>query len=290
MRAGIVGIVGGNGHGKTLGAMQLAVVPALLAGRPVCSSVPLRPAAIGADPGLYVPLRSWADIGRLGVHWQEDDDGVPVLNDEGGRIPRRADDGSLYSLSANLPCLLVLDEVNALMPARQTLDMPADLQRLLHQFRKPKVKVVWTSVAWARADKQLREATQVAVTSEGSWEDRWLRMPDGSIARNADGRRLRRDPEDWPSFRRFMWTFYDALAFDEFTLDTTRMVQALGTQSFFRRRRSAAAAVYDTTAQVHLLDWVHNGECVNCGGRKTRPVCKCSVGPLPAKRSGRAAA
>lgn len=267
----ITGFCGPNGSGKTLAMLEALAVPALQAGYPVVSSVPLKPSKIGCDDALFIPLEDVSMIPHLGVQ----------------------DDPST-SLTGNRPCVLLLDEINALLPSRQTLDMPVELQRFLNQFRKPKVRVGWTAPAWARADKQLREVTQVVVTTEGTWPDRFLRDHDGKTPlRGPDGKRLRPDPQvDWPANRIFYWTGWDASQFDEFSLDDTRaLLEPLWVKRYWRKRR-LAMHLYDTNAQVRLLNGLleTTGSCLSCGGYRKRGACNCGKSHSPTDNRARARA
>lgn len=249
---GIQAYIGPNGSGKTLAMVERLAVPALESGLHVCSSVELFPDRIGCDPALYVPLESWRQIPKLGVVGED-------------------------SITNNKPCVLLLDEVNALMPSRQTMDMPAELQRVLNQFRKPRVTVGWSAPAWGRADKQLREVTSLVVLAEGSRPDRWLRTQHGQIARDGSGRKVRVPAGEWPPNRRFTWRLYDAMVFEEFDLDKSVAIEPIA-MTRYNRMRGKAHRIYRTEQQVQLLDWVYGGECVNCGGTKRRPACSCDKG------------
>jgi hypothetical protein len=56
---------------------------------------------------------------------------------------------SRLSVTGGRGCALVLDEINAALPARQFGSVPPELVRVLSQLRKQDVTVAWTSPAWA---------------------------------------------------------------------------------------------------------------------------------------------
>jgi hypothetical protein len=280
----ITALVGPNGSGKSLGAAELVVLPALRSGIKVVSPVRVDPEAVGLDPALYVPLTDVSQVGRVGVYNVEictacgaEDEwcgcGAPI------QVRPKVDaNGDVWSITNNEPAVLWLDEINALFPSRQTLDVPVEVQRLMNQFRKPKVRVVITAPAWGRIDKVLREVVQVVVTCDGYKADKWLRDSDGEVLRDADGGKMRPNPAiDWPSYRAFDYAGWDASEFDEFSLDDTRsLLEPLWTRRY-HRNSMAGQWVYDTGQQIQLLSGVleHTGSCVNCGGSKRRPTCSC---------------
>lgn len=226
--------VGRNGAGKSLGAVVFDVVPALLEGRPVVSSVPIH------HP-LYQPLESWRQLAGLSG------------------------------------CLLFLDEISSLFPSRQSNSVPPELVRKLEQLRKSDVRVVWTAPAWARADSVLRAVTLEVVESRGFWPDHFVRAPGSVSLRHPLGEKVSRSETDWPSRRLFRYRAFSAVDFVSFTNATADRLKPEWSRWYFRPWGDEAR-LYSTLDPVSLLDSVDEvGTCVRCGGRRSRPVCKCGV-------------
>lgn len=242
----IQAFVGPNGGGKTLAAMHKLVLPAWRQGRPVVSNLGLYPERVGFRPELAQPLTSWRQI--------------PDLRE----------------------CVLLLDEITAVLPSRQFSSLPPQLGRVLNQLRKVDVVLGWTAPNWARADVLLREVSQAVTVCRGFWSDPWEReMFQGRImgrrVRDADGEPMRYR-RGWRPNRVFRWCTYDAIEFDEFTYSRVAKVDAREVQWHWRRWHPAFRA-YDTLENVLLLDHLDDvGVCVGCGGSRSRPRCKC--GPV----------
>lgn len=244
----IAGVVGANGHGKTLGAVALFVLPAWQAGRTVVSNLRLYPEAVGFKPELWRPLKSTGELLRLGDH--------------GGRID--LDTGELWSTTRDEGVMLFLDEITSVFPSRGFADLPGEVQRFLQQMRKPDVApVVWTAPAWARADVMLREVCQWCVEAEPMFP------------------MLSRRPETawgWPQHRWFRYLFHDAWSYEQYiglaTPDGERERRRPERVVRVWRRKvlQAARAAYDTREGVDLLDHL---ACPKCGGKKARKSCRC---------------
>jgi hypothetical protein len=242
----ITAIVGGNGDGKTLGALALHARQALAKGRPVASTFEIFYEGTRQRHPNSIKITEWRQL--LELH----------------------------------DCLLILDEINSEFPSRSSMSLPPDLLRLLHQLRKPKVDVVWTSVNWARADVALREATKRVTVARSYLPDKWQRLPvtapllhpSGTKVRGPNGKHLRLDDE-WPPGRLFQYRTYDATAFDEFTVHTMTKLKPVKTQWYWRPWHSDQY-LYDTTETVPLLDNVsETGVCLICGGTRARRKCDC---------------
>jgi hypothetical protein len=243
MDVGIRAFVGPNGSGKTLGAVVLNALPAWRRGIPVVSNMTLDPAAIGLDPALFIPLTTWRQI--------------PELRD----------------------CVLIVDEIQATFPSRESARMPAELARMLNQLRKPNVQLVWTGPAWARADLIIRECTQYVTLCRGMLPDRMVRQP-GVVARfppalKVDGRAQRVETTGWLPNRLFRYVTFDATAFEEFTLGKAEKLRPMS-RRFYWRTAHPEQACYVTGEQVSLLDHIDEfGTCMQCGGNRRRPACSC---------------
>lgn len=237
---GIRGYVGPNGHGKSL-AMVHDILPSLDAGRPVLSNVRLLdwrnprpcddPACSSEDHGnhqaahpLYVPLR---DYGQM-LDW------------------RRGD--------------VLLDEITGVASSRESAGLPVQVVNLLVQLRRRDVTLSWTAPSWARADKVLREVSQLVVECRGY-------MPTTAAVEGAV----------WKDRRLFRWAAFDAAGFDEWTQGKRDKVRKVVGEWHWRPRGEAGTA-YDTRDSVGALGWaMESGLCLACGGRRSVPRCSCDA-------------
>jgi len=136
----ISAFVGPNGHGKTLTAMKLQVVPWLEGGRPVLSNTPIFASEADAElpweerlvHPLYVPLVSWRQLGD------------------------RCKD-----------CLIFFDEISSMFDSRDAGNLPSQANRLFNQLRKDDNSIIWTAPDWDRCDKVLRRVTQAVTLCSG---------------------------------------------------------------------------------------------------------------------------
>lgn len=154
-------------------------------------------------------------------------------------------------------CDVIFDEVVGIAGAREHQGLPVQVANLLVQLRRRDITLRWTAPSWARADKIIREVTQA------------VSLCQGFFGKQADG-------QLWQQKRLFRIKTYDAISFDEFTLDKTKKLRSLSS-NWFRGSGSRAFASYDTLDKVERVgEILDSGRCAHCGGRKTIPVCKCS--------------
>jgi hypothetical protein len=231
----IVGFVGANGAGKTLGMVELLALPSWRRGRPVVANFALEPERAGFPADLYQPLRTWQDVTKL------------------------------------RECTLLVDEISATFPSRQSAAMPAQLGRMLNQLRKPDVTLGWSGPAWARCDKLLRECTQLAVVCRGFL---------GTVEPG----------KSWRSNRVFSYWGYDARDYDTFDQSTHQQKHRPVVKRWYRRKSGIAHELYDTREQVMLLSHLASGgTCMECGGERARPRCECD-NEAPHERTARSTA
>jgi hypothetical protein len=127
--------VGFNGSGKTLMALELCVVPALIEGRPVLTNIP-----------LYVER-------------------VPWLHARGSRVEVLRELSQL--LGPEPGTVVLLDEIATVFPSRSWSSMPGQIHAALQQLRKLGVTLAWTAPSWQRADVTLREITLEVTQCKG---------------------------------------------------------------------------------------------------------------------------
>jgi hypothetical protein len=313
----IIGFVGLNGHGKTLAMVDKLALPAFRKGVRVVSNFRLYPARLGFPDDLFVPLGTWRNIIRSGVHvvtlephevdqWEPqyrrfaslighdqgavDGQAVRVTEEGHLEVPRLNRDGSLYSITNNQRAVLLLDEINAVLPSRSYQSMPPELLRVINQLRKHDVTLGWTAPAWERADKTLREVTSAVWLCRGYLSDGWERDPyhrafRPRVKRDEAGKRIRW-AKGWPPRRVFAFRLYNAADFEEFSLQqaTDARIRAMAVQWYWRSRHDAQVA-YGSQDGVMLLDHLDafTGSCVHCDGSKTRHKCKCTPESIAAK-------
>lgn len=226
--------VGSNGGGKSLAAVHDALM-AMDNGRHVLSNVRLW------DPELNQPHRLW----------------IPLT--------------SFEQLLHARGCDVLLDEVTGVASSRESSALPPQIANLLVQLRRRDLSLSWTTPAWSRADKIIREVTQLVTVCSGS-------LPE----RKGDGLR------EWRPKRLFRWRSYDAGSFDEWTTalqDRTRTRHAeLVCRQAFWRPDSRSERAYRTYDEVAVLGWSLSvgGTCLSCGGRRSVPKCSCSDQPTGA--------
>lgn len=250
---GIRGYVGPNGHGKSL-AMVHDIMPSLASGRPVLSNVRLldwenrRPCDdpacdqedhdrhYAAHP-LYVPL---VDYGQL-LEWRHGD--------------------------------VLLDEITGIASSREYHGLPVQVVNLLVQLRRRDVTLSWTAPSWARADKVLREVSQIVVECRGYF---------GEVRQTEDG------TAQWRDRRLFRWVTFDATSFDEWSSGKRdKSVKING--EWHRRKRHDSHLAYDTYDQVGALGWaMESGLCIACGGKRSVPRCSCADTRRAAREGGAA--
>lgn len=249
MPSTITAFVGGNGDGKTLGAVSQYVAHALSRGRPVASTMTIYDPFTGEPHPNTYKLTGWRDLLDL------------------------------------RDCLLILDEISSEFPSRGAMQLPAELMTLIHQLRKPRVDLVWTAVNWARADVALREATKKVITCSGHMPDRWAREPRDSSLLHPSGTKIldskgkaSKIEDEWPPMRLFRYLSYDATAFDEFTIHAIKNLKPKHRQWYWRPWH-VHQFMYDTNERVPLLDNVStSGVCIFCGGHRSRAKCTCPPG------------
>lgn len=241
--------IGANGSGKTLLSVG-DLLPSLESGRPVVSAVRLLD--WNAAPGDECTNPRCDVLGH----------GVP----ESGHVPAHPLWIPLRHLSELLDaehCDVLLDEVGALVSSRESQSMPVQIATLLQQLRKRDITLTWTAPSWARADKILREVTQLATVCHGFGS----RRVDGLL---------------WSQRRWIHAVSYHAADLDDFEISKTQNAATAQrprkqTSQWFRVLGSDAARAYNTLEEVPNIGFSSlSGTCVTCGGRRTAPRCSCS--------------
>lgn len=178
----------------------------------------------------------------------------------------------LYVPFRNYPQLMewrdgdvLMDEVTGLASSRESQGMPPQIANLLVQLRRRNVVLRWSSPAWGRADKIIREVSQ-AVTLTSAFLPKRVRLEPG------------RPPVLWRQRRLFWAQTYDGQSFDEFDAHRANegeldpIIRAMywgpGARMF---------SAYDTYDSVTALGWSNEaGMCINCGGKRKARTCDCA--------------
>lgn len=252
--------VGPNGGGKTL-CMMRDMLPSIRAGRPILSTVAVLEATSGGLYDGWTPLVDWRQL----MTWK------------GGEV--------------------ALDEVTGVASAREGQRLPAQLANAFTQLRRSNTRLRWTSPAFMRADKLLREVTQLVTVCRGYVSGPPPPLPDDGLldligARIADARGVEYVPEpveppppgveQWPSKKLFRFRSFDAAdiasAEAQSLVGVHARVKPVVAEWWHRGSDSMAAASYSTLAAVTALNTLTDaGLCVECGGTRTRPRCSCPV-------------
>lgn len=262
--------VGANGGGKSA-AMVWDTIPALLAGRPVLSTVRIldfenpRPCDDPACPVDHDEYRAGTGNEHMAAHPLF----VPFTRWPQLTEFRRGE--------------VLMDEVTGVASSRDSHRMPGPVLNHLMQLRRADVVLRWSAPSWRRADTGIREVSQAVTACRG-----FVKKPVPS-----DDPALERA---WTHRRLFLWKTYDAFAFDEF--DTAMTVAGPG-QSRARLRAmkaelhwgpgSPAFSAYDTFDAVSAIGTVsESGRCMVCDGRRSAPTCTCPDYVAPRRGARRA--
>jgi hypothetical protein len=170
---------------------------------------------------------------------------------------------------------VLLDEVAGVASSRDAMTgMPTQVANLLMQLRRRNIALRWTSPAWARADKIIREVTQAVTLMAGF-------APVGAPPAH-DG-----SPTLWSRKRLFEARTFDASMIEEFTARRTLDVRP-DIKAWYWAPGSLMFSAYDTLDPVVALGWANSaGLCIGCGGKRTIRKCDCpdeaaAMAPAPA--------
>lgn len=227
---------GPNGGGKSLAAVH-DLLPSLAEGRPVLSNTPILDPTTGGRHALWIPLTGY------------------------------------HQLAEVRGCDVLLDEITGVASSRESGGLPVEIANLLVQLRRRDVSLSWTTPAWGRADRILREVTQLVT---------WCRGYLPQVQRER-GRQ-------WKDNRLFWWRSWQAFEFDDFKIGQhSRAKVKPKCHCFFWRPGKPAERAYDTRASVAMLIRSSAGTCVSCGGKRVQHRCQCAPGGAAALAAGEAA-
>lgn len=256
MSAPIVGIVGGNGGGKTLCAVECYARPALERGRRVVATVEIDGAEL---------LTSHREIPRL-------TDCVLLLDEITSAFPSRE--------SGSMPAEIVR-RLNQLRKVGVTVVWTAPAwERADKVLREVTNQVVVCRGMLPRYPWRSTCPPDCGTPTIVAFEGRYGSKPDVRCRAH----RPLRDREDWPSNRLFRWRWYSAEMLQEFSLARIGVDRGKQRDRPVRSRwywrpsdgQSGAQGLYRTLDEVVLLDHLDTyGTCFSCGGTRRRPKCGC---------------
>lgn len=285
--------LGKNGAGKDMAAVEFGVLPCWAHGRTVVANCSLYPEELGFPPELFMPLNEpLVELPRLGRHMKRlcvecrhrahpDADVCRLCGGGLATVPRMHPDGGLWSITNNEGVGLLLSDITAAFPSRESVGLPPELAQTLQQLRKPDISpVMITCPAFARVDILLRECMSQVVESYpwnplgslrglpglGRWADRFSEPAEV--------------PWGWPRNKAFRRYFYDAEGYER--ADSTGRWELCPPMPHGLLRRPyrstwragevrAVQRAYDSFEDIELADHIQCGECQ---GRLPRSTCK----------------
>lgn len=239
----IAAFVGPNGGGKTL-----------------CLIASSRPTRRGIRWSCDNPSHVHTQRGET-EGWRRMLSTVPILDGAGNLHPLYDAFTDFQQLIDAEHCDVYMDEVVAVASSRESQRMDARVLNKLVQLRKADVLLFWSAPNWARADKVMREVTQIVVECRGFFP--------APVDWNADeSARL------WAPKRVFKFSTFDATEFEEWSSAKRDKVDPLNVQ-WFKGPGSEAFGAYDTLGAVSVVASITPEDtCTVCEGRIVRHTCK----------------
>lgn len=239
-RAGatVAAYVGGNGSGKSLAMVHDTL--RTLAGVEWSCCIPDH---LHTQVGVFSGLREvWATTRLFNAEGEVHDLFRPLTRWQDLAMVEHAD--------------VLLDEVAGVASSRQGQSLPPQLVNLFLQLRRREIVMRYTSPNWARADVVLREVTRLV-----------------TVCRGIMGVRV--EGSAWPRNRLFRWSSYDAVDWEEASMNRIKAAKPLCRSWYWRPGREAESA-YRSGEQVFSMNHVDaSGLCVDCGGTRSRQRCRC---------------
>lgn len=238
----IVAFVGPNGGGKTL-AMMVTSAPTRHGIPWECDNPDHRHTQEGVTAG-----------------WRRMLSTVPILDGQGKPHPLYDPFNDFQQLVEVEHSDVYMDEVTSVASSRESQRMDARVLNKLVQLRKADVMLMWTAPNWARADKVMREVTQVVVECRGYFP--------APMASNGGASAI------WAPKRVFKFRAFDAMEFEEWSAAKRDKLDPLSVQ-WFKGPGSEAFTAYDTLGAVSMVASITPEDtCTVCEGRITRHICK----------------
>jgi hypothetical protein len=159
---------------------------------------------------------------------------------------------------------ILADEVQGLFNSRESAGMPGPILTTLLQLRRANVSFSWSTPAWRRADKVLREVTQLCTLMTAALPARAPATADGL-------------PRLWHRRRLFTARSYDPSCVDEFEAHRA-MSEEVSPDiiAYYWGPGSTMFDAYDTMETVQAIGYSDSGFCVTCTGKRTAVTCSCT--------------
>jgi hypothetical protein len=232
----IAAFIGPNGGGKTLGAMELVVVPALKDGRDVVSNLVIRHKNART-------LESWRELGSL-------HDCVLLLDEVSRVAPSRA--------AMSMP-----PQLYGLLDQLRKPDLEVVWTAPVWGRADSILRGVTQSVTVCRGYVKDFKSRERVIPP-------WYK-PFAPVV--AEGPRMLN--RRWTPNSLFVYRTYDATQFEEYTAHTVKDVRPIE-KAWLWRPWHEGQFLYDTKASVSMLDNISDiGVCTTCGGTRTRLKCRC---------------
>lgn len=170
---------------------------------------------------------------------------------------------SYAQLRDAVDCDVIADEVTGFASSRESTNMPPEIANLLVQLRRRNLTLSWTTPAWGRADKIIREVTQLVTLMSARFGVRRAPAPGEA-------------PRLWKDNRLLIARSYDPSTMEEFEAHRAEFLP-VEIRGFYWRPHSLMERAYDTLDAVSALGWadVAGGACLNCGGKRSISKCSC---------------
>lgn len=248
----IAAYVGPNGGGKSL-AMVLDTLPTLRGQEWVCDN----PSHEHTKAGVTAGVRTVLSTVKL-LDWRQEW--------SGSRWDWPAHE--LYRPFTNFEqlvhaehCDVLMDEVVGIASSREAQRLDVRVQNVLVQLRRRDVVLRWSAPNWARADRIIREVTQLVTECRGFYSDR-------KGAAGVTG------SEIWAPKRVFKFSAFDVVEFDEWTAGKKDKIEPENSH-WFKGVGSDAFRAYDTLDAVSVVEQMSpDGVCPHCGKRQRQEYCK----------------
>jgi hypothetical protein len=172
---------------------------------------------------------------------------------------------------------ILADEVQGLFNSRESQAMPGPILTMLLQLRRANVSFSWTTPSWGRADKVLREVTQLVTLMTAALPQRAPATADGQV-------RL------WHRRRLFTARSYDPSLVDEFEAHRAMREEVKpDIIAYYWGPGSTMFGAYDTLDSVSAIGYSDSGFCITCTGKRKSTPCTCDDQPQTARAPRRTA-
>jgi len=159
---------------------------------------------------------------------------------------------------------ILMDEITGIASSRESAAMPSQVANKLVQLRRCNASLSWSTPSWGRADKVIREVTQLVTLMTAALPQRSPATPDGQ-------------PRLWHRRRLFTARSYDPSSVDEFEAHRAMRDEVKpDIIAFYWGPGSRMFTAYDTLEPVTSLGWASDsGMCMNCNGKRRVTPCSC---------------